>query len=209
MFGKTRTAREPVAATGGINLTKGSARLTKTSVITASASWSTATDYDVYALVVDRAGDVHHVAMFPAAGVPVQQRWGGVVHQGDVGRSAAGSASAVETLEITLTDEIAAVVPVAYSAQSNGTGSFRRYRVSLAVDNGAGDRVTIDASNASGDDTVYTCVPAVIYNHADGVVVEHLEAYSAPGSENRPAVELKSGGSVKVRMDAGPRNDYK
>lgn len=211
MFGKTRTAPEPVAATtSGVNLTKGgSARLTKTAVVTATTSWSTSTDYDLYALVVDRDGAVHHVAMFGAAGQPACASWRGVVHKGDVGRAAGGQGIAVETLEITLSDDIAAVVPVAYSAQSNGTGSFRRYRVSLAVTNGTGEQATVDASNASSNDTVYTCVPAVIYNRADGVVVEHLEAYSKPGSENRPAAELRPDGTVRVRMDAGPRNDYK
>jgi len=196
----------------GINLTKGStpARLTKTATITATARWSSSTDYDLYALVVHRDGLVVHVANFGAGGTPAQSRHRGVSLGDDAGRAAGSTGEAEETVTIAFTDDIAAVIPVAYSAQSNGTGSFRRYKVSLAVDNGAGERVTVDASNANDNDRIYTCVPAIIHNGADGSVwVEHLEAYSRPGSEDRPAVVLHPNGAVEVRMDAGPRNDYK
>ena len=110
-----------------------------------------------------------------------------------------------ETIEINLTPQIAAVVPVVYSAQSNGSGSFRRYRVGMAIDNGGGDTVTIDATNASDDDAVYTCVPGIIINDPDGVRIQFLELYSAQGSENRPAI----GEDLIVRMDAGPVNAFK
>jgi tellurite resistance protein TerA len=101
------------------------------------------------------------------------------------------------------------VVPFAYSAQSNGTGSFFRYQVSLSVDNGAGGRIEIDASNANDDDRVYTCVPAVLHNGEDGNVwVEPVELYSARKSENRPDVRLING-RAQVFMDRGPRNAYK
>jgi tellurite resistance protein TerA len=194
-----------------INLTKGSApaRMTKTALITATASWSSSTDYDLYALVVMRDGSVVHVANFGAAGIPANPRHRGVSLSADAGRDAGAAGTAQETLTIAFDDEIAAVLPVAYSAQSNGTGSFREYRVSLAVDNGAGERVTLDASNANKDKTIYTCVPAVIHNDPDGVRVEYCESYSRPGSESRPEVRLLGPGVVGVRMDAGPINDFK
>jgi tellurite resistance protein TerA len=195
-----------------INLTKGSApaRLTKTPAITATASWSSSTDYDLYALVVNRDGKVAHVANFGAANTPAQPSHYGVAISADAGRAAGANGTAQETLTIRFDDSIAAVIPVAYSAQSNGTGSFKRYKVGLAVDNGAGEQVTVSADNANRNDTIYTCVPAIIHNGADGNVwVEYLEAYSQPGSENRPAAVLHPDGSVEVRMDAGPRNDYK
>ncbi len=195
-----------------INLTKGSgpARMTKTATIVATASWSSSTDYDLYALVVGRDGTVQHVANFGAKNTPANPVYRGVRLGADAGRAAGASGAAVETLTIAFDDSIAAVIPVAYSAQSNGTGSFRRYRVSLAVDNGAGEQVTVDATNANANDTIYTCVPAIIHNGADGAVwVEYLEAYSKPGSEDRPAAVLHPNGAVEVRMDDGPRNDYK
>lgn len=197
-----------------INLSKGDApvSLAKSSMIRARCSWSSDTDYDLYALVLYTNGDVQTVATFGAKGVTAQMVTpdGAVKHLGDVGRGVQGTAE--EVIEISLNDSIRAVVPVAYSAQSNGTGSFRRYAVSLEVDNGQGGKVVIDASHANGGETVYTCVPGMIENTASGVLVHALEQYSVPRSEDRPIV--KTGGalrkdSVRVVMDAGPRNNFK
>lgn len=195
-------------ASNSISLVKGGApvTLTKTTRITATASWSSSTDYDLYAIIVGRDGSARYIANFGATGHPSNPTYRGVALGRDAGRDEGGRAE--ETLTIAFDDTIAAVIPVAYSAQSNGTGSFRRYQVSLRVDNGAGESVTIDAVNANANDTIYTCVPAIIHNAATGVVVEYLEAYSRPGSENRPIASL-SGSGVRVTMDGGPRNDYK
>jgi tellurite resistance protein TerA len=192
--------------TGTITLDKGSrVTIEKTAVITARCEWSSNTDYDLYALVLLKDGRELVVSTFGSAA----QRQatpnvlnGAVRHLGDVGRGAAGKAQ--ETIEIRLTDEIEAVIPVAYSAQSNGTGSFRKYQVSLGIDNGAGTKVTIDSKNASNHNNIYTVAIGVIRNTANGVVVESLEAYSQPGSENRPA--FKNG---QIVMDAGAKNLYK
>lgn len=198
--------------TGKISMVKGSApvMITKTAKIKATIAWPPATDYDVYAYVVLRDGAVAYVAAFGAGNEePKNMKWkgkGSVTHMGDVQRG--GGKEAVEIVEIVLGDDIAAVVPVAYSAQSNGSGSFFRYRVTMSIDNGSGDVVTISSAEASKNDGVYTCVPGVVYNHPDGVVVERLEYYSKRG-ENRPKVTLRPDGTVNVEMDRGPRNDYK
>lgn len=216
-------------ATGTVTLTKGEGRvlLRKSSEpLRATASWPPNTDYDVYALLVMRDGSTRAVAMFGADGQPPQTSFAGVRHLGDVGRSSGGGGGgglkglfkrkpvevapsiATETVEIVLDDSVVAVVPVVYSAQSNGTGSFRRYQVSTTVTNGV-DSVVIDARDANEADDVYSLVPAVIYQHPDGAVIERLERYSEPGSERRPAVALGADGSVSVQMDRGPENDYK
>ncbi|WP_159599321.1 TerD family protein [Agromyces humi] len=191
---------------GKISLEKG-ARVTieKSPLVTATVSWSSNTDYDIYALVELRDGSVQTVATFgsEADRHPKQSIHNGAVrHLGDVGRGAKGVAQ--ETIEIRMTDEIAAVYPVAYSAQSNGTGSFRKYKVGLALSNGAGSEVTIDAKNANANDTIYSVAIGVIRNTSDGIQVESLELYSKPGSELRPALV---GGSLV--MDQGARNLYK
>lgn len=211
------------------SLTKGaSTLLKKTSLITARCSWMSGTDYEVHALVLYRDGLVEHIATFDAVGVPKKLSTdnGSVRHLGDVGVARNGGTSE-EILEIRLTPEIAAVVPVAYSAQGNGTGSFRQYQVSMTVDNGAGDRVHIPAHDASSNPLVYSCVPGIIINGSDDVQVAAASLYSGMGSENRPTVSFgspqkrglfsKVTGSVKefeiggivVTMDAGPRNRYK
>lgn len=214
--------------TGTINLRKGEqVTITRTRLVVATCTWPRATDYDIFALVRYRDGHTETVSTFGTAEAPHDVRTttadGAVRHGGDVGRTQAakprgwrrkpapaGPDLGRESVEITLDPQIAAVVPVVYSAQSNGSGSFRRYQVSMSIDNGSadqggGDTVTIDASSASADDAVYTCVPGIIINDPDGVRIQFLELYSEPGSEHRPVV----GDDLIVTMDAGPVNAFK
>jgi len=194
---------------GSVDLRKGDTPILmeKTALITATASWPAATDYDLYALVMLKDGRQIDIAAFPADGVPIQMEYAGIRHTGDVRRSS-GAQIATEVLEIKLSSEVLAVVPVAYSAQSNGTGSFRKYQVSLAIDNGQGTKVTIPAENANKSSIIFTCVPGIIMNLDQGVVIEPLEYYSKRFSEKRPRLVLDQG-RVRVEMDAGPINKYK
>ena len=181
----------------------------KTPEITATVSWETGTDYDIYALVYNKDGKQIDVAMFGAKGVPPLQSFGNgaVEHMGDVGRS--NQAIKTEVIKLRLRDDILAVVPVVYSAQSNGTGSFYRYKVSMSIDNHDGTSVTISANHANNNDKIYTCVPGILYNTSDGVIISPLELYSKPNSENRPKLKMGSSKMVEVIMDKGPMNDYK
>ncbi|MCQ1947098.1 MULTISPECIES: hypothetical protein [unclassified Arthrobacter] len=191
---------------GAISLEKGNrVTIEKTPVVTARCEWSSNTDYDLYALVILKDGTELVCSTFgsEAQPVPTPELLGGAVrHLGDVGRGQNGKAQ--ETIEIKLTDEIEAVVPIAYSAQSNGMGSFRKYGVSLGIDNGSGTSVTIDSANASKRMSVFTVAIGVIRNTAEGVVVESLETYSKSLSEFRPAWQ-----NGQVVMDAGSKNIFK
>jgi len=191
---------------GKISLEKGQqVTIEKTALVKATCTWSSSTDYDIYALVLLRDGRTLTVSQFGSEEQPnftPSVLNGAVKHLGDVGRGAKGDAT--EIIEITMTDEIEAVIPVAYSAQSNGTGSFRRYAVSLGIDNGAGSSVTISSKNASDNDMVYSVAIGVIRNTPQGIQVEALEEYSKAGSEFRPLI-VKG----RVVMDKGSRNLYK
>jgi stress response protein SCP2 len=206
---RTSTATVPVAdPSPGINLAKGQGiTLRKTPLVTATISWPPTTDYDVFALVRYRDGSVQTVSTFGTKADPrgfsLATTDGTVRHLGDVKRGRGKLAT--EVVEVRLVPDVLAVVPVAYSAQSNGTGSFHQYQVSMSIDNGAGDSVVVHASNASRDASVYSCVPGIILNQPDGLRIEALELYSAPGSEHRPEI----GPDLTVRMDAGPLNAYK
>lgn len=202
----------PLAPQGGnvVNLSKGStislAKLAPGGEVSLTCSWPDKTDYDLFALVEYTDGHVEHVATFGAEGVEAASRTkdGAVVHGGDQARGDGGrSGQASETIKIVLNNSIASIVPVVYSAQSNGTGSFRRYGVSSSVVCGD-QRVVIDAKDASKNENIYSLVPAVITNGPAGAKVSATEQYSGNGSENRPTV--KQG---LVTMDAGPRNQYK
>lgn len=196
---------------GQVDLKKGDkpVLMEKTPLITASVAWRSGTDYDVYALVLTRSGEQVDIATFGANAVkPLTDYGNGAVrHMGDVVASSA-DAEQTEIIQIRLNPDILAVVPVAYSAQSNGTGSFYHYKVSLHIDNGSGTKIDIPSDNANDNRNVYTCVPGIIRNTDDGVLIEPLELYSEPGSERRPLLK-QDGGQVAVVMDKGPVNDYK
>ncbi|OLS39221.1 TerD family protein [Bacillus sp. MRMR6] len=196
---------------GKISLDKGQKPviIEKTPEITATVSWKTGTDYDIYALVYTKNGKQIDVAMFGAKGTPPLRRYGNgaVEHMGDVGRNS--SSVKTEIIKLRLTDDILAVVPVVYSAQSNGTGSFYRYQVSISIDNHSGTSVTISAKNANNNDRIYTCVPGMLHNTHDGVIISPLELYSKPNSEHRPILKMGASNMVEVIMDKGPLNDYK
>lgn len=217
-------AEEPAAATppaapppnfqkvtGVVNLSKDSAPviIEKTREITATISWKSGTDYDVYALVLLNDGRQIDVATFGADGVLPLTSFdnGAVEHMGDVGRGGEGDKE--EILKIRLSERILAVVPVAYSAQSNGTGSFFKYKVTMAIDNNQGTKVIVPAENANQDNKIYTCVPGMILNEPGGAVIVPLEYYSRPKSERRPKVYKREKGVVQVVMDDGPINNYK
>ncbi|MCY7482285.1 TerD family protein [Bacillus safensis] len=181
----------------------------KTPEITATVSWESGTDYDIYALVYTKAGKQIDVAMFGAKGVPALKSYGNgaVEHMGDVGRDR--ESMKTEVIKLRLNDDILAIVPVVYSAQSNGTGSFYRYRVSMSIDNHQGTSVTIHAKHANDNDRIYSCVPGMLQNTNDGVIIRPLELYSKPNSECRPKLKMKSSNEIDVLMDKGPINDYK
>ncbi|NOU68733.1 tellurium resistance protein [Paenibacillus sp. LMG 31461] len=196
---------------GKISLDKGQkpVLIDKTPEITATVSWETGTDYDIYALVYTKDGKQIDVAMFGAEGAPPLRSFGNgsVEHLGDVGRNSLSTKT--EVIKLRLNDNILAVVPVVYSAQSNGTGSFYRYKVSMSIDNHNGTSVTISSKNANNNDAVYTCVPGILHNRPDGVSISPLELYSTPNSEYRPKLRMGSSNTIEVLMDEGPLNDYK
>ncbi|WP_280415857.1 TerD family protein [Nocardia carnea] len=198
---------------GAVTLTKGAGPvlLEKAPLVRLRVAWASGADYEAYALVVLSDGKVVHVATFPAAGIPAAPQYGDLVrHLGDRGRGDVqrGGGQTEEIIEVRLAPEIVAVVPVAYSAINNGTGSFHKYRVTLSIESGA-DSVRIPADQAKKSSWIFTCVPGIVYNRPEGVLIERLELYSRRFSEHRPAVTLQPGGQIEVRMDKGPVNQFK
>lgn len=193
-----------------INLTKGDAPVTlnKVSELSVRMMWPARTDYDLGAELLFKDGTRQSLATFGADGnlVPAAKvsKDGSVIHSGDKRRKLFGT-SAEENLTIKLdsSTQVVGIAPWAYSAQSNGTGSFRKYNVVLLVSDGT-NTVKIDARNISDSETVYTCVPAIIRIVDGAPVVEYKEMYSYRGSEMRPAWV-----GDRLVMDAGPRNNYK
>lgn len=79
----------------------------------------------------------------------------------------------------------------------------------MSIDNHNGTSVTISAKNANNNDKIYTCVPGILHNTPNGVIISPLELYSRPNSEYRPILKVGESNMVEVIMDQGPLNDYK
>lgn len=79
----------------------------------------------------------------------------------------------------------------------------------MFIDNHCGTQVLIPAENTNTNNKIYSCVPGVIVNTPEGVIIKALEYYSEPGSEKRPSLKMSSDGLVDVLMDQGPVNAYK
>ena len=214
-----------------VNITKGQQvvmqKPTSGGPVMASALWSAEKDYDVLGLVVMKDGSLHWASQFGTYQTPkftpkVKDSNGRVVvtHMGDVDASGGQSGGSLlgglfgrrdkssnglakEDLKIELSDKVDCVYVVVYSARKNGAGSFRRYGVSMEITGPDGTQVRLDANAANANDGVYTCVPGVVRNTPQGLVIEALEQYSN-GGENRPTVI-----NGQLVMDRGEENKYK
>jgi tellurite resistance protein TerA len=201
---------------GTVTLTKGASHsLSKNRPLQARITWPALTDYDAGAEIIYKNGTRESIATFPTVTASKQiispkkltSRNGTVRHGGDAVR---GVGTATETITVDPDADIESIAFWAYSAQSNGTGSFREYAVTMEVTDGT-DTVRIDASDASDNPRIYTCVPGMI-TFTDGVPkVDRLEMYSEPTSENRPGFRQK--GLFKQKtvfvVDGGEKNGFK
>lgn len=231
--GHTTTAPEPmpevvatptVAATpptgislvkGNVSLSKGDAKvcMEKSAVVTFKCSWPPSKDYDAAAqLMVMEDGKPKQVDVAaygtlnggPKKLMRYEAKDGGwVEHAGDI-KTEGGT----EIIRVHFSPAILAVSFFAYSAKKNGAGSFKRYGVSMEMDNGSGTKITITDKDASSSESVYTCVPATVTNTPGGLIVDPTARYSKGGSENRPKLSWENGNLV-VTMDAYYENELK
>ncbi|MCX4766899.1 TerD domain-containing protein [Streptomyces sp. NBC_01275] len=104
-----------------------------------------------------------------------------------------------EVVRIARPDEQGYVLLCAYSAVSNGAGSFHSFGAKVVVDDGRGSTVTVPLY----DDTstrYWVAIALVDFTSADGAAIHHIEAYSARMTERRPV--LHADGTIE--MNKGP-----
>jgi uncharacterized protein involved in tellurium resistance len=209
LFGKKKTddaaatQAAPAVSTGKLNLTKGGSSafsLTKGGKVTATLEWdggsssrrAKGADLELYALYVtkskankmrkDEGGAVYWNKLVAD----------GIRHHGD------SLVPGKETVTIEQTDNIAYVLIVAYSAVSNGAGSFKSYGAKAVVTDGKGQTVTAPLFN-NNHGSYWVAIALVDFTTEGQVAIKHVEDYSR-GGERRPV--LYSDGSHK--MDVGP-----
>jgi tellurite resistance protein TerA len=174
-------------------------------------------DYDLLVEVIYTDGTREWVSAFGTddnARYSLRSRGGDVVHLGDRATSDRGGQQAFEVIQMRLGKNIAAILPVVYSAQNSGLGSFRMYGVSTYVLAGKYDRLPDDLNQANGiivtarraswNPFRFSFVPCVIRNGSDGSTLDPTQQrYSGMMSERRPRYNISTG---TVKMNDGPRN---
>lgn len=160
---------------------------------TVSLRWSVQqADLDLYALYVDDRGEpgaVYYKHLGSLAEAPF------MALSGD---AQTGGASTVETIRISRTAGLRHVLFCAYSAVSNGTGSFRSYGASVQVDDHAGSQVTSPLYD-DNDYSYWVAIAHLDLSVPGEVSVGQVERYSGDGVENRPVLHADG----RIEMDTG------
>ncbi|MFE6177865.1 TerD family protein [Streptomyces sp. NPDC056464] len=104
-----------------------------------------------------------------------------------------------ETLRIVRPDQQGYVLLCAYSALSNGFGSFRSFGAKVVVTDGRGSTVTVPLFENTKT-RYWVAIALVDFTDSDGAAIHHIEAYSARMTERRPV--LHPDGTIE--MNAGP-----
>jgi stress response protein SCP2 len=196
---------EPAAAQPALDLTKppiGEVSLQKSQKIsfaktggkvTASLKWTKKNkDLDLYALYVGTDGTAG-TCYYKDQGALEKKPYICLV-SGD--QKSGGS---VETIEISRPDEVSYVLICAYSAVSNGIGSFRSFGAYAEVTNHAGSTVASPLYHRNAF-SYWVALALIDLTDPGAVSIQHVETYSKSGSEARPL--LHSDGTFE--MDKGP-----
>ncbi len=103
-----------------------------------------------------------------------------------------------ETATIARPDQQGYALICAYSAVSNGVGSFKEYGAKAIITDGRDQTVAVPLYD-NNRHAYWVAIALVDFTH-DGAVISQVEKYSRPGSEARPV--LYSNG--RIGMDEGP-----
>ncbi|WP_105971711.1 TerD family protein [Streptomyces geranii] len=104
-----------------------------------------------------------------------------------------------ESLRIVRPAEQGYVLLCAYSAVSNGVGSFRSFGAKIVITDGLGSTVTVPLFENTRT-RYWVAIALVDFTSPDGAAIHHIEAYSARMTERRPV--LHPDGTIE--MNAGP-----
>ncbi|WP_329386056.1 TerD family protein [Streptomyces sp. NBC_01351] len=104
-----------------------------------------------------------------------------------------------ETLRITRPEQQGYVLLCAYSAVSNGFGSFRSFGAHVVVTDGRGSTVTVPLYENTKT-RYWVAIALVDFTAPDGVAIRHIEAYSARMTERRPVLHADG----TIQMNGGP-----
>ncbi|MER5177430.1 TerD family protein [Streptomyces sp. NPDC002896] len=186
-------------------------------LVTASLEWDGGTrgsrgaDLDLYALFVpastvrddvrrdDRRREEDEAEDDPAAGSVYWNNRGFLDKPPYIALDQDAKKPGCETVRIKRPDQQGYLLICAYSAVSNGTGSFKSFGARAVVSDGAGSTVTVPLYSEN-DNAYWVAIALVDFTDPAGVKISQVEKYSKRHSESRPM--LYSDGEFK--MDRGP-----
>jgi uncharacterized protein involved in tellurium resistance len=185
--------------------------------VTASLEWDGGTrgdsgaDLDLYALFVsaskvrdglgrkDRRREENEAADHPALGAVYWNNRGSLDEAPYIALDQDAKKPGCETVRIKRPDQHGYLLICAYSAISNGTGSFKSFGARAVVSDGAGSTVTVPLYSEN-DNAYWVAIALVDFTDPAGVTISQVEKYSKRHSESRPM--LYSDG--EFQMDRGP-----
>ncbi|MGC5326530.1 TerD family protein [Brevibacillus sp. SYSU BS000544] len=162
----------------------------KSERVTAKLEWESKKDLDLYCFYVTKDGKEGKV-YYKNLGKPNVSPF--ITLDGD------SKKAGCETIVIHKPDELKFVLFSAYSAVSNGIGSFKSMKARAVVDNHEGQTV-IARLLEENRYAYWVAIAHIDFSDMNKMKVSHVESYSKSGSENSP--KLYSDGSFK--MDKGP-----
>ncbi|MEO3752734.1 TerD family protein [Streptomyces sp. B6B3] len=134
-----------------------------------------------------------------SAGVVYYRGLGSLHHDPFIALDGDSRAPGRETVRIVRPDEQGYVLLCAYSALSNGFGSFLSFGARVVVTDGRGSTVTVPLFEKTRT-RYWVAIALVDFSDPDGAAIRHIEAYSARMTERRPV--LHPDGTIE--MNAGP-----
>ncbi|ANY67179.1 tellurium resistance protein [Paenibacillus sp. BIHB 4019] len=169
---------------------KESIHIQKSAKVTATLEWQTDKDLDLYCFYVTKdrqVGKVYYRNLGSPHTAPYIQLDGDALGHGK------------ETIVIHRPEALSFVLFAAYSALSNGTGSFKSMKVRAVVDNHQGQTVTAPLLEKN-DYAYWVAIAHIDFTDAKQMRVSHVEKYSKDGVERSPLLYEKG----DFKMDVGP-----
>ncbi|MCU6797776.1 TerD family protein [Paenibacillus sp. WQ 127069] len=168
-----------------------SVSIAKTSKVTAQLKWDNPKkDLDLYCFYVTKKGEANKI---------YYRRLGSSSKSPYIELDKDSRTGGMETVTIHNTSDLRYVLFAAYSALSNGIGSFKSMKARAVVDNHAGQTVTAPLLQ-NNRFAYWVAIAQIDFSDQDEMRISHVETYSKSGSENSPL--LYPDGTFK--MNVGP-----
>lgn len=169
---------------------KESINIVKSQKVTATLEWDSKKDLDLYCFYVTKHGDIGKI-YYRNLGSATESPY--ISLDGDAG------ANGKETIVIHRPEELHYVLIAAYSAISNGVGSFKSMNAKAVVDNHQGQIITSPLYE-NNMFAYWVAIAKIDFTASNEMSIIQIEEYSKAGVEKSPL--LYEDGSFK--MNVGP-----